>query len=501
MDTINLISQPVRLSLRDVLFVVFCKKHIFAGTFLIVVVLTMGMAFIVSPIYEVSSTILLKPFIDPGLQLQTMSGIRAMPVGVEDINSEVNIMNSEELLRKVVVLTGPGGKGPKHAFIRAINAVMKTVRGIMIWVGISTRADPVDVAVKRLGSDLKIEPVTASSMIRISMRGDDPIRITQVLNTFIEAYIDHHIEVHKAKGGLNFYARQAELYVHKLNQSENALKEFQKKWSLIEIDGQQNENVALLKILRQALSQIRGKIAEKQTKVAQLKENMDSDSSPTAMTEELRGSAAIIELTRALVPLMVEKERIALLYPESSVEYQDAMNQAKRFEGEVEKIQKQILAGIELDRKALSSHAKTLLTEINSIEEESRFLMEKKAEREKLLREMAQNEKNAILYQDKTEEARINEQKDEARVANVSVSNYPHVPSMPVFPKKILMGIAAIILGLIAGAGCAFAAYYLDHTIKRPEDLEQHCGLQVLASLPQVDQPPPAGRSKGGFKP
>ncbi len=492
------INQPVRLSLRDVLFVVFCKSHVFVGTFLTVVVLTVGISLVVPPVYEVSATILVKPFIDAGLQLQTRDGIRAMPVGVEEINSEVNIMKSEELLRKVVVLIGPGGEGPKPMFTVVVKAILGGLRETLIWLGISTRPAPIDAAVKRLQEDLEIEPVTASTNIRISLRGTEPARITHIMNTYVESYIVHHIDVHKAKGGLEFFSRQAALFSEKLEESEEELKAFQSKWGLIEIDIQRAENMELLKILRETLSQVRGKIAEEGTKLSQLRQSMGSDPHGAAMTKELRSSAAIIELTRALVPLLVEKERIALLYPETSVEYQDAMDQAKKFQEEVSKVQSRILEGIAFDHNALLSHEQTLLKETNRISGESLFLTEKASERDRLVREVTQNEKNAILYRDKMEEARINEQKDEARVANVTVSSYPHVPSMPVFPKKVLMGLASLILGLMAGVGCSFASYYLDHTVKRPEDLEQHCQLHALASLPEVVTVVPENNLKAG---
>jgi len=78
------------------------------------------------------------------------------------------------------------------------------------------------------------------------------------------------------------------------------------------------------------------------------------------------------------------------------------------------------------------------------------------------------------------------DQKDSTRVANVSVASSAHEPTVPVFPKKLLMGFLSLIVGLITGIGCAFAAFYLDHTIKRPEDIEQNCRIPVLSDLGTV---------------
>ena len=99
-----------------------------------------------------------------------------------------------------------------------------------------------------------------------------------------------------------------------------------------------------------------------------------------------------------------------------------------------------------------------------------------------------ENKKNYLLYRDKTEAARIMDQKDSTRVANVAVASRANKPTIPIFPKKILMGFLSIIVGLITGLGCAFAAYYLDHTVKRPEDIFQNCKVPVLSDLGIVKQ-------------
>jgi capsular polysaccharide biosynthesis protein len=51
------------------------------------------------------------------------------------------------------------------------------------------------------------------------------------------------------------------------------------------------------------------------------------------------------------------------------------------------------------------------------------------------------------------------------------------------------MGFLSIIVGLITGIGYAFAAYYMDHTIKKPEDLFRNCQVPVLSNLGTVKSP------------
>jgi receptor protein-tyrosine kinase len=84
---------------------------------------------------------------------------------------------------------------------------------------------------------------------------------------------------------------------------------------------------------------------------------------------------------------------------------------------------------------------------------------------------------------DKLEEAQVAEELERSRVANVFVANWPRMPSAPVAPDKKARIFLAIPAGLIAGIGAAFAAFFLDHTVKRPEDLEKCTGVPVFSSI------------------
>lgn len=481
-------EKPARISLRDILFVVFSKLHVLIGTFLTIVVLTVGISFMVDPVYEVSATILVKPFVDPNLQLESpTSRLSAFPLSQQDINSEIKIMNSEELMRQVVKDLGlHHPTKPKKLFSRLVKKLVLSVKDFLIKMGLSVKADPIDAAVIELQENLEIEPVTMSNLFQIILSGDDPSRITKTVNALVNGYIDRHIQVYKAKGGVSFYLKQAEVFSDRLTNSEDALKEFQNKWSIIEIDGQRAQNVELVKELRENLSLIRGKIAEKKTKLAQIRASMGQIGEITAMADEFRSNTMLVEMAKALLPLLVEKERIAQLYPESSVEYRDIVRQVEEMKQAVRKEQRQIMNGVQVDVESLISQEEALSSDIQDVITESRSLTEIEIELDRLTREVEQNKKNYLLYRDKMEAARIMDQKDSTRVANVAIASRAYEPTVPVFPKKILMGFLSIIVGFITGLGCTFAAFYLDHTIKRPEDIEQNCRIPVLSDLGTV---------------
>jgi uncharacterized protein involved in exopolysaccharide biosynthesis len=121
-------------------------------------------------------------------------------VSEEDLNSEVELLNSDDLLRKVVLNTGLAGESSPS-------------------IG-GDNAERVAKAVRKLGKDLKIEPV------RYEAR--DPKKAEEVLNALAAAYTEKHLEVHRPSGEFKFFDQQTEQYKQGLDQAQEKLTDFTK---------------------------------------------------------------------------------------------------------------------------------------------------------------------------------------------------------------------------------------------------------------------------------
>ena len=473
-----------RVSLRDTLFVVFSKKHVFISIFIAIVVVTNAIAWLYPKVYEVSATILIKPTVESSLQYDVPPrALQSDPVTPEMINSEIGIILSQELLRKVVIaLDLADVREPDNILGWVIYKIKSAKRYIWIKLGLSHESEPIDIAVNDLRDSLDVQPLTLSNLIQVSMAGHNPEEITQIVNTVADNYIDRHIEVHQSQAGSKFFNKQSEVSLKKLTDAEAALRDFQKKWNIINIDAQRNGNLLMLTNLRERLSQINTRIAELQTTYNLTQKDME------AMTEANTSNIVLAEMNRSMLPLLVERERIASLYPKSSAEFKDIDIQVKELNNRIKQEMNRILAGNKIDLSALIAQQETVQKAIKHIEDESMMLTQKETELNRLKRELAQSEKAYLLYDDKAEEARIETQKEVARVSNVAVTSWAHRPVAPVFPKKFLMGVLALIMGLVMGVAGAFFTYYLDHTVKTPEDLPRYAGIAIMSSVGLVEK-------------
>lgn len=62
----------------------------------------------------------------------------------------------------------------------------------------------------------------------------------------------------------------------------------------------------------------------------------------------------------------------------------------------------------------------------------------------------------------------------------------PMVPSTPVYPDRFKFAIAAAMIGLVFGFVLVFLAEYNDHSFRNVEDVEEHLGYKVLATVPRI---------------
>jgi uncharacterized protein involved in exopolysaccharide biosynthesis len=102
---------------------------------------------------------------------------------------------------------------------------------------------------------------------------------------------------------------------------------------------------------------------------------------------------------------------------------------------------------------------------------------------QQLKREQSINEKNFQTYVVKAEEARITDDMNRLKMANISVIQKATVPPEPVMPKKLRIIVLGIVGGIVSGLGLAFLSESASQSFSTPEQVEHRLGLPVLTSI------------------
>src|SRR5271170_5550480 len=127
----------------------------------------------------------------------------------EELNSEVELLRDDEVLREAVQEDGVGGRDWLH-FLR---------RG-------EGQAQRVERATRRLAKKLKVEPVKKTNLITISYASDDPQRAARVLQSVANAYLKKHAIVHRPSGEVQFFEQLTRDSRRELEEAERKLLEF-----------------------------------------------------------------------------------------------------------------------------------------------------------------------------------------------------------------------------------------------------------------------------------
>jgi uncharacterized protein involved in exopolysaccharide biosynthesis len=140
-------------------------------------------------------------------------------------------------------------------------------------------------------------------------------------------------------------------------------------------------------------------------------------------------------------------------------------------------------ARVRAEHDALEARAAAIRRTVAEYHERASHLDEQNLQQQELLRAVKTAEENLLLYQRKQEEARISDELDRTRIANVSLAEPPGVPqtSRSSRPTILLGGAFAALAFSLAGA---YTRHALNPHFRTPDEVRRVLDIPVLASLP-----------------
>jgi capsular polysaccharide biosynthesis protein len=97
---------------------------------------------------------------------------------------------------------------------------------------------------------------------------------------------------------------------------------------------------------------------------------------------------------------------------------------------------------------------------------------------------MSIQEVNYRKYYEKLEQARIDQALEIGKISNISIVQPATFPMVPIKPNKMRNLALGLFLGIFGAVGLAFFSEYIDHTFRKPEDIEERLKLPTLAAIP-----------------
>ena len=404
----------------------------------------------------------------------------------EELNSEVELLQDEDVLRRVVEETGIGGRDWLH-FLRMNEG----------------HAERVERAARRLAKKLRVEPVKKTNLIAIAYAADDPKVAAKVLRSLERAYFEKHIAVHRPNGELRFFSEQILQSRRQLEQTKEQLVRFTTEHGVVSAGLQRDLTLQKLSEVDANHRQTNVELAETVRRVSELERQLarlpDRTTTQIRMADnpellkELKSSLLNLELKRTQLLTKFEPhhrlvqevdEQIAqaksAIVAEGAApvrdETTDKNSQYEWAQSELQRAQVQL--------KTLRARDAALTTE----ETAYRLMATRFGEDAITQEDLAGKEKaaleNYLLYVKKQEEARMHDALDEGGIVNVAVAEEPTPPALPMHSAWFVLALG-LIAAVTSATGAAFVSDYLNPLFRDADDVVAYLNTPVLASLPK----------------
>jgi uncharacterized protein involved in exopolysaccharide biosynthesis len=477
--------EAQNISLRDLVTVLAKHKGKILTGFLGIVVAVMAVSFAMAPIYEAQASLMVK--MGREHMYRSEVGVNAPPVLFDQeriVESEIQILTSRDLVRRVLETIGL--EEVYH------DLAENPPRGIT----------PLEAGIREMQDNLTIAKAKDSNVIKIAFQHEDPQIAQKALALLVAFFTEKHLEVF-SNPKATFLEKQVATYQRKLNESKTNLQSYKQQHGLSSLEEERRLALEQRRDLDTAFKETQNKVHGLTSKLVSLKAQISHIPERTSI-ESVSSSArerAIDETKANLLTLRLKEQGLLTKFQEKSLLVQNIRNEiamVERFIHEQERLltdtvktgKNPVYQELELEILRVESELTYLKTQMEKATQQLQGLDGKLARLDELEKElttlqlrMTSDQQNYTMFLAKVEEARVSEEMDQLKMANISVVQPPAVPEKPVKPRMALNFFLSVLVGGVSGLLWAIVSEYKEAGYSRPEYASQDLGLPILATI------------------
>ena len=457
--------EASKFTFRDIVSIFFYTKRVFLLTFIGVIIGAFLIAFLSKPVYEVAARVVVKPKIEKPVIFDGDASRLNIgdTVNEKTLNTVVHLFTSTEVIREVIETHNLANVNDEAELLEAI----AEVRG-----------------------NVTAEPLAQSDIVSITYKGEDPEEARDQLNTLVDAYVAYHIRVNQGiEGSMEFFNQQANLYKEKYIQLSNELAAARKRLNVANPEIQADAQFALARDLQTRKSQIETNLeaAEEQLRYLQAAYKNVGSRDFVGLASSIRQNyPALVEMERSLAQLIINLQRAQSDFTPNAKPVVDATLQYNNMRGQIRGYMADIIDAMKLEIDTARRQIGGLDQRINDTNSGVGQMSADNVILQRIQFERELAEENYRLYENKREEARISEEKDKLRFANIAIASRPLKPTSPWFPNRPLIIMLSFPLALLLGLVASILVYSSNQTVRSPSDVASRTKLRILGTLDAV---------------
>lgn len=464
-------ERQTQSSLRDFLFILFDRSKVVFSVFLIVFLATALTAIFLPPVYRSSASfsLTIPQSLDP-LQRETFYDYKNRMARY--MLDQKELILSHRVLSKVVQKLNPDT--PNDRLPKAIEKMMEHVE------------------VTPPGG----ETFEGSNVFYVSYKDSDARKAMEATTAISEAYLGTYTELSKSKTeySYDFFKQQVDGLYQDMLEKEKKLREYEtsQALALVEIlnleSGKTNIEVGANALLTQSLRkyhEMQEELVGARSLVEALDRELGSKSIPAIPTEMDSPGKAMTAYRNKVAQLQIQLNEMK---PQFTKDFDPMVRVEKELNLNVKSL-KEEMERVSRAQKIAASTIQAKMSEleklIQQLEDQIRTTAQQKAEYLHLKQEYTIAKDAYAQGRTQLEQARmasaVNQEKQ-----FLTLVDRPQIPVKPFKPNRMLIILLGLVAGLVLGVASALTLDYLDHTIKKPADIDRYLKLRYFGSVPRV---------------
>ncbi len=333
---------------------------------------------------------------------------------------------------------------------------------------------------------LMVSTVKNTKIINISYSDKSPAIAKLVADAVAKAYMDELLDMKltTSRYTLQWMTSKAQEERNKLEASEKAMQEYMRANDLVTIENK-------LAITPQRLSEFSSQLSKAQTDRKTLEgilRQVEASGKNVAQLENIPTFADNAVLKGAREALFKARQNISDLskkYGEKHPLMIKANDELAELLTQQQAEVNRVIAATRNAYELAKSQEKNLDELLGTTKNELLNLNEKFIQYSIMKRDV---DANRVVYEALTANIKkegVTEQSQSVNVWVIKNAAFPGGPSKPNKKRNLALG---LILGLMAGVGCAFLIEYLDNTVKSDKDFESRYGVTVLGTIEKLKE-------------
>lgn len=483
-------TQSTENILHEILFIIFAQKRLIIDLLVVMTVGILLIALLAPKEYTGHASLLVKgKRIERNPESVQQAETKVLPISREDLNSEVQMLMSNSLLKTVAIEADK----KLGLFDGQFSELDSSIDNELI-------DDNLTDAITELFKALEVTLVPSSKVLEISLTWASADQAQQILTILVDEYFTYRNKVYKPEKTRDFYDDTVQAYQKKIDQHEVLLVEVIKKVKASSTSQEIESNLALKKEYQQRLSGLEQTRLSTTTELTYLNQQLERGKNALVGNDAKTFDNNAVNLFTKIDNLSIRQlsssvQTKLLSYIDTSTHFLADSEKALGLKSELDKAYATLLNEVSIlaeDKKNQLEATQEMITyfdnKIEKLDQRNSELAQYQIELDKLNRDKSLLEQAFSNYYKLREEAIMMER---TQMANLNTQVILLTPSWaqqdPTFPNNRILIPFGLLITVLVALTAGFINEYFDDSIKRPDDSMKFIGVPTLISMNDID--------------